>query len=221
MFSFAAEKKRVPLMCGRFHRNGRLIQVTEPLPSTRAQPVIVVHIFPRITVTGLFLLANHGITHTVLDYSGRRVNVEDGTPEGQKYELAASHRSLERLTADDPTPKRHASCNFNENTIMKVGSSTVISVNTSEVFDSCSDGDSHSSNEHLPVCRSGSAAGLFFGANVEMAVSTLVVNQKVKSFPSSCVHSSAVVVVQRHDSDMKKPFCGSTRQSVESDTLTS
>lgn len=41
-----------------------------------AQSVIVVHIFPRITVTGLFLSANHGITHTVLDYRGWQVNMD-------------------------------------------------------------------------------------------------------------------------------------------------
>lgn len=42
----------------------------------QAQRIIVVHIFPRITVTSLFLLDNHGITHTVHDYSGWQVNVE-------------------------------------------------------------------------------------------------------------------------------------------------
>lgn len=42
----------------------------------QAQSVIVVHIFPWITVTGCFLLDNHGITHTILDNSGWQVNVE-------------------------------------------------------------------------------------------------------------------------------------------------
>ncbi|KAK5601447.1 hypothetical protein CRENBAI_026338 [Crenichthys baileyi] len=37
---------------------------------------IVVHIFPRITVTVFHLLTNHCITHTVLDYSHQQVSVE-------------------------------------------------------------------------------------------------------------------------------------------------
>lgn len=47
----------------------------QPLASS-AQPVIVVHIFPRIIVSDLFLLDNHGITHAVLDYSGWQADVE-------------------------------------------------------------------------------------------------------------------------------------------------
>lgn len=47
----------------------------QPLASS-AQPVIVLHIFPRIIVSDLFLLDNHGITHAVLDYSGWQADVE-------------------------------------------------------------------------------------------------------------------------------------------------
>lgn len=47
----------------------------QPLASS-AQPVIVLHIFPRIIVSDLFLLDNHGITHTALDYRGWQADME-------------------------------------------------------------------------------------------------------------------------------------------------
>ena len=42
-------------------------------------------------------------------------------------EPVVSHCSLERVRNDDPMLQRHASCNLNANTIIKVGSTTIIS----------------------------------------------------------------------------------------------
>lgn len=42
-------------------------------------------------------------------------------------ELVVSHYSQEQVRNDDPTMRWHASCNLNENTIRKAGSTTMIS----------------------------------------------------------------------------------------------
>lgn len=65
----------------RFKAHWKAEEAAERLPSISVRKrIIVVYIFPRITVTGLFLLDNHGITRTPspssTDYSGWQINLE-------------------------------------------------------------------------------------------------------------------------------------------------